>query len=935
MSTNIQSVRRYYDGSPIPKIIELLRIFLIYLVGKPLAGRIDKGVAAWTPDELRRRVDDQLAKVKVVLYSELEHWYVLVSILVAGGIFITMGAGRDVALGLFDHQDKTYERFVFSLTVGFSLFMYALICWRLPIHYIADKFLKPADSNIDIANQQKSLVHPTRQEVYRANGLLIYTLIMVWLLTSHFKISALKGLFLLIGIQTLLWTLGSMLASWLNHLRLKWQSASQWSWKARNPLTFALIWLFVILNGALLLAVIFLTEGGNQTGTEAESRAMSVILSVYLGLFALLFWVFSDYFDRIAREQKVRSFTEGWRWLNAFANQFISHDIEQDLKINTWKRPFLYLHVFGFVSIVFTVLYYYFAPNLQVNNPLFAVIFGAAFLVYVLDWVNYLYFRNTFILHRWFLIVLSVVLGFMVFYGVWTKSFDEISFYINSVMLLIAIRWVLKPNDQTAKKGIMGWLSNPSKTFKDNQLQLFSTCLVAYLLLNLIMPNHASHNAKLTNERAPIELMPLENYVEGWLDNRLEGHDTAAIFDVYILAGQGGGSRAAYWFSKVATHLNQELKGGFRERCLALSTVSGSSVGAQSIVALWAKKPNAPTSITEGFSRNAFSHNYLAGGLSDIFFRDNIASFWPSTGNRNPLLGSRGGRNRRLQKEEASRIEDAIEGKDWDMYGGFPLWTSMTSYYPDTTTADQDFWSFYYNSQNQPTYQVPLFFANTTQVKEGKRSFVSPVKMDSAIFRNTFNLTDLLRKHRKGIALTGAANLSELFPYISASTRFNLLKNNDLARTNGVTPNEAEEYFVDGGYYENYGLTTAGEVYRMAQNVINKHPRFRNVRLKLVMIANAQTGSATNLNSMSQTMIPPTAMYQTAFGGHAESALTDCRADMPQNCFYEVVLDEGGNFDEVPLSRLLSKKVITTMDTLVKSEKGILRLVRDFDRGLN
>ena len=50
-------------------------------------------------------------------------------------------------------------------------------------------------------------------------------------------------------------------------------------------------------------------------------------------------------------------------------------------------------------------------------------------------------------------------------------------------------------------------------------------------------------------------------------------------FPIVLVAGEGGGSRAGFWFSQNMIDLDDATNGKFREHVFSISTVSGSTVG--------------------------------------------------------------------------------------------------------------------------------------------------------------------------------------------------------------------------------------------------------------------------------------------------------------------------------------------------------------------
>ena len=934
-------------------------------------------------DTNRERVGHQMNEIRRFFLYQAEHWYVLLSLGLMSMPLIVMSAGTDIAYGLFDNQQGRFgSTFVFIIEFCWVLMLFALICWRLPLHYVHEKYISDqTDGSTTPITEGVNFREPMRQKTYRFNGFMAFALIILWIL-SFAKVDItfwdMLGMGLYVGS---LWILSNAFAKHLNAQRLKWQSSTLTDdtpffkrLRYQKPLLAA--FLPCIATGLVLLAV---SVGFSY---QSDGNGNYFVLAGSLGFTAVLFYVFADYIDRIAYEKRtvlhltvslrnnggvlerllkntLKALVKPFSW---FIYLFITHDTRDDLAINSWKKPFLYIHVFCFVHVFAATLFFCLVPNMAAVHPVFCILCGVSFIVFVLDWVNYIFYRKYYVFARWTLLGFALLLLTMLVCAVWAIMEKQDTFRINTavnlMLLFISIKWLRYSNVDPKKmsnnrsipldrtmlqqavmsqsmsnnkgflsddtttttlfKGISNpiarWLGTPARLLEERELAVFGIAVVFLIGINLAMPNAATHNMAFLNSRHETPQMPQlaspKAYIMGWLDSRQQalGKDS---FDVYIVAGQGGGSRGAYWFSKIMTEMDAVTEGAFRRQCLAMSTVSGSSVGAQGIVALWDSIPFSPKnndSILSKFSHNAFQHNFLSGNLADVFFKDNIAAFWPSTGDFNPLTLGRGDRNHRLQHEEAVRIDNALAGNDQNT-DGYSYWSLLKAFSLKpikNCSANAPFWSFYYDyATNKPRYDVPLLFANTCQVQGGKRSFVSPVQNDSKLFTNTFDLTKCLINHKKSISLTGAANLSELFPYLSMSSRF-------------AVKDALEINFVDGGYYENYGLTTAYELIRFCADSLKTLPKYKGIRLHLIAIINSQDAVSDNtIQGINQITAPVQAIMGSIFGGHADHKLLEMRAKSGRDGFnfHEIQLPYGEDEkDLVALSRMLSMNSMRFMD---------------------
>jgi hypothetical protein len=957
-------------------------------------------------DANKVRVSKITDEIRRLFLYGLSHWYVLLSLMMMSIPLIIMSAGKDIAYGLFDNQQGSFwSSFFFILEFCWVLLVYAMICWRLPLHYVADKYIADITESEIIGHTDKlNFRDPLRQKVYRFNGFVAFALMIAWILSfAKVKLSILDIAGIIVYVVSL-WKASQFFAKHLEGRRQVWTNievTDKTSFykllRFQKPLLAAFI-------PCVALGLVFLAIAVGLS-YKRDDVANYFVLAGSLGFTAVIFYVLADYVDRVAIEKRpiehlndalrndagliekalkrvLQALTKPSRW---FVYLFVSHDIKTDLELKSWKKPFLYIHVFCFIHVLLATLFFCLVPNMQAIHPVFCILYGVSFVVFVLDWLNYIFYRDYYIFARWTIIAFALLFAAMFGCFAWALMTDQTVSYVsggaNLMLLFLCIKWLRHPNvdnytqlkdgevidksvlstddlaaierekaiemqafvgeSLTSKKRLLNslnaspnsWLGKPIHVFGTRELSVFGIGITALLLINLMMPNAATHDLALLNSRNEKPNMPHlkqpKAYIMGWLDNRQKilGKDS---FDVYIVSGQGGGSRGAYWFSKIMTEMDAITEGSFRQQCLAMSTVSGSSVGAQGIVALWDSIPFSKANndlILSKFSHNAFQHNFLSGNLADLFFKDNMAAFWPSTGDFNPLTLGRGDRNHRLQHEEAVRINDALEGGPQQV-DGFANWSILKAFKLDALkncSTNEPFWSFYYNDFNsdKPRYKVPLLFANSCQVQEGKRCFVSPVQNDSTLFVNTFDLTNVLIKHSKSISLTSAANLSELFPYLSMASHLPI--------------NRRLEYnFVDGGYYENYGLTTAYELIRFCADSLKTLPQYKGIRLHLIAINNSQDAVADNtIKGISQITAPVQAIMGATFGGHADHKLKEIRANSKKGDFnfYEIKMPYTDDKSIVPLSRMLSIKSMRYMDRMVADSMRKISPMRELAAG--
>jgi hypothetical protein len=401
----------------------------------------------------------------------------------------------------------------------------------------------------------------------------------------------------------------------------------------------------------------------------------------------------------------------------------------------------------------------------------------------------------------------------------------------------------------------------------------------------------------------------------------LAGHDATKsdTIPVFIVAGQGGGSRAAYWMSKTMLLLDSVTDGAFHRHCFAISTVSGSSPGTVATLAFWdslaiQKDFYKQDKNWQFYPKNVFNKNYITSGLAGNFFGDFLQKI--------TLLPIKD-RNVRLQEEEAWCVERALNAKGIINGGEFNIWNSISKEVNPNWYLHRSYIHTYYDDKGVLKHNpdLPYFIANTCNVQTGKRGIVSPFYVDDSIFVEAIDVLGLAIKNKDtmtlrddkvvNLTLGQASNITELFPYVSAAgSIYNMT-------------------FVDGGYFENYGLATASEIYRALQAHIAQkiaqtandtvtQNRYKRVKMNVLAIINSDGELLKNklengrLKPTSQALAPIMATFNVHFGGYASKVRTEIKRTCGEDHYYEYVFK-----GDVPLSRILTEGNVQDMDSLM------------------
>jgi hypothetical protein len=230
-----------------------------------------------------------------------------------------------------------------------------------------------------------------------------------------------------------------------------------------------------------------------------------------------------------------------------------------------------------------------------------------------------------------------------------------------------------------------------------------------------------------------------------------------------LISAAGGGIQASAWTTRVIAGLNQLCRQSacgarFQDSLAVMSGVSGGSVGAMHVGAAFPDFDLA-------------AHNALRPSLDDVAWGWVNPDVWRAIlpWFRDPVVDRGWALERSL--EANARVGDSDMR---DVY--LSQWTRKLS-------TEQQFPVFLFNATNVEA-GAPLVFATTDyhgqeEVKDVSKSFYG------------------LYKGQYDVRVSTAVRMSASFPYVSPS-----------ARSNGLPPAYPDFHFVDGGYYDNYGIFT-------------------------------------------------------------------------------------------------------------------------------
>jgi len=300
-----------------------------------------------------------------------------------------------------------------------------------------------------------------------------------------------------------------------------------------------------------------------------------------------------------------------------------------------------------------------------------------------------------------------------------------------------------------------------------------------FFLLAFFLGLRETHNVRTVNLKELNnnyhDRPTLSRYLSTWLNDRNVLESDESGYDIYFVMANGGASRSGYWTAAVLGQVEDssiinDQANRFSDHIFCLSGTSGGGVGVATFFSLLRNKESHHKVLYDSSAREFLKKDYftytVARMLGPDFF--NYIFHISSKADRAAAL-------------EISFEETAKEYNNRLIPVPF---SDSLSEFP---------------AISQGRIFLPALFINTTRMQDGNPGVVTNLELDSATFNNRVDVLRLIDKNQDISIATGAI-LGARFPYLSPAGN---IKNN---------------YFVDGGYFDNSG---AGVVQEMIRGILN------------------------------------------------------------------------------------------------------------------
>jgi len=272
----------------------------------------------------------------------------------------------------------------------------------------------------------------------------------------------------------------------------------------------------------------------------------------------------------------------------------------------------------------------------------------------------------------------------------------------------------------------------------------------------------------------------LRTYLTTWLrDRKIAAMPDSGTYDVYFVMSNGGASRSGYWTAGVLgrledASLQHDTSNRFSDHVFCVSGTSGGGVGVATFFSLLRDKqlhtaPIYAKSAKAFLQQDYFTYTF-ARMLGPDFF--NYIFHFKTLKDRAAAL------EKSFEKSSRQQNDSVYQVPFYDNLSHFPAIKDGHIY-------------------------LPVLFVNTTRMQDGNPAIVTNLQPDSGIYNERVDVLNLLPGD-SDISLTSGAIMGARFPYLSPAGRI------------------GNDYFVDGGYFDNSGSGVIQETIRGILNIENE-----------------------------------------------------------------------------------------------------------------
>ena len=420
------------------------------------------------------------------------------------------------------------------------------------------------------------------------------------------------------------------------------------------------------------------------------------------------------------------------------------------------------------------------------------------------------------------------------------------------------------------------------------QINFHFLFIVALIIIGYFVDTHQvdlrhTEDDGLAHTNRPVLRKKFNEWIQAHLSTWKDS--TSKEFPIYFVIADGGASRSAYWTASVLSSLESESKGNFSKNLFCLSGASGGSFGNMVFYgSLTTLKTNRLEKI-----QSYLSQDFLSYPLVRLLGPDLIIPFIPST----------------KALDRASALETSMEV--------VPKEDSLSMF------MKKDLGTIL--KEKHDAFD-PIIAINATRMQDGTPGIISNVLFANEISEKRIDIWSLL-KQTQTMHISTAVVLGARFPYFSPA---------------GSIQNQ---YFVDGGYFDNSGGGIVHEMIldlqHMIADTVKIHPNhpYKNIRFHVIHISN-QADVRKKINKIHPLINDLAAPIKTIMGSYSSQTdfnnmrlykyLLELYKD--DTTYHTINLYKKGESDFFPMNWSISDQSIIKMNNRLKENDQIKTLAK-------
>ncbi len=476
-------------------------------------------------------------------------------------------------------------------------------------------------------------------------------------------------------------------------------------------------------------------------------------------------------------------------------------------------------------------------------------------------------------------------------------SFIGLIVYLSAIFSLSFSRYITSLPIIFLSFGILLGAGNILALFSNKQKINFHFLFITALVIGGYFTE--PHLVQLSKSKSQKEVyqsrQQLKSYFHDWMLERtaLLSETSRTQFPIYFVLADGGASRSAYWTASILSRLEKETAGLFTENLFCLSGASGGSLGNMAFYAAY--QQNKRDSLL-GEVQHYLSNDFLSFPLVRLMGPDILL----------PLLPAHILRDRAVALEQAMKFVPKENSISLFMQKNF------------SELLNED-----------PTKRKkPIICINCTRMQDGSPAVVSNIEINKEVFGSRIDVLKLLNKG-EDISIATSVVLGARFPYFSPAGG---IKN---------------QYFVDGGYFDNSGAGVVHEMILELQKIINDSLKlnpnhfYKKIKFHVIHITN-QPSEEIKIQKIHPLINDLAAPIKTIIGSYAsQTNINDLRLYKNlleiykgDTTYQKINLYRSKETDSYPMNWSISDQSLKKMNTRLykhdELDKLILNVKKDY-----